>query len=149
MQGKIIKGIAGFYYVYVEGAGIYECRAKGIFRNRKIKPLVGDDVLLSVVDEGEKIGNVDEILLRRRELLRPAVANVDMAVVIFACCRPQPNLNLLDRFLCRMEKDRIPTVICFNKCDLADQSGMDEFKNIYEPAGYPVLFTSTKNGEGL
>ena len=80
MKGKIIKGIAGFYYVHVNGMGIYECKAKGIFRNRKIKPLVGDDVFLDSLDENGMKGNIIEILPRRNALIRPASANVEQAV---------------------------------------------------------------------
>lgn len=98
MKGKIVKGISGFYYVHVAETGIYECKAKGIFRNQKIKPLVGDDVEIVVLDEEKKIGNVEKILPRTRELIRPAVANIDMALVIFAAAKPDPNFNLLDRF---------------------------------------------------
>ena len=94
MQGKIIKGIGGFYYVH-DGIGkVYECRAKGIFRNRGIKPLVGDDVEISVLDEEKATGNLDEILPRKNRLIRPAVSNVDQAVVVFAITDPMPNLNL-------------------------------------------------------
>ena len=95
MQGKIVKGISGFYYVHVAGTGIYECKAKGIFRNQKIKPLVGDDVEIVVLDEQKKIGNVESILTRKNALIRPAVANIDMALVIFAAAKPDPNFNLL------------------------------------------------------
>ena len=84
MQGKIIKGIAGFYYVQTKESGLYECKAKGIFRKEKIKPLVGDNVELSVTDEAKKTGNVDEILPRKNTLIRPAVANIDQVLVIFA-----------------------------------------------------------------
>ena len=93
MQGRIVKGIAGFYYVYAEGFGLYECRARGIFRNRKLKPLVGDQVEIEVVDENDREGNILEILPRVTELVRPAVANVDQALVIFAATRPKPNLS--------------------------------------------------------
>ena len=96
MKGKIIKGIAGFYYVHVNGKGIYECKAKGIFRNRKIKPLVGDDVFLDSLDENGMKGNIIEILPRRNALIRPASANVDQAMIIFAAAQPAPNLGLLD-----------------------------------------------------
>ena len=78
MTGKIIKGISGFYYVYVEGAGLYECKAKGAFRKQKIKPLVGDNVEIAVIDEANKLGNVGKILPRKNELIRPAVSNIDM-----------------------------------------------------------------------
>ena len=99
MKGKIIKGIAGFYYVHDGRSKIYECKAKGVFRNRNIKPLVGDDVEFMVLDEKEGTGNIDAILPRKNKLIRPAVSNVDQAVVVFAVTEPLPNLNLLDRFL--------------------------------------------------
>lgn len=149
MKGRIIKGIAGFYYVYTREAGIFECRAKGVFRNKKIKPLVGDEVELSVVDLREKVGNVDDILPRTTELLRPAVANVDQALVIFAGRSPEPNLNLLDRFLCRMEAQGLGTVICFNKCDLLREGEQAKLAEVYRASHYPVLFTSTRTGEGM
>lgn len=149
MQGRIIKGIAGFYYVYVAGAGEYECKAKGIFRKRQIKPLVGDRVEISVVDEEQKKGNIDEILPRDIELIRPAVANIDMALVIFAAAKPDPNWNLLDRFLCMMEYQHVPVTICFNKCDLITDAEKERILAIYRPAGYPVLFVSAKEGTGI
>ena len=111
MTGKIIKGISGFYYVYVEGAGLYECKAKGAFRKQKIKPLVGDNVEIAVIDEANKLGNVEKILPRKNELIRPAVSNIDMALVIFASAKPYPNFNLLDRFLCMMEYQKVPVTI--------------------------------------
>ena len=108
MQGKIIKGIAGFYYVHVAESGIYECKAKGAFRNQKVKPLVGDNIRLDVLDEEEKKGNIEEILPRKNELIRPAVANIDQALVIFAAAKPKPNFNLLDRFLILMQYQKVP-----------------------------------------
>ena len=84
MQGKIVKGIAGFYYVHVVESGVYECKAKGIFRKDGVKPLVGDNVEIEVLDEEEKKGNIREILTRKNELIRPAVANIDQALVVFA-----------------------------------------------------------------
>ena len=149
MQGKIVKGISGFYYIYVAGTGIYECKAKGAFRKQKIKPLVGDNVEIAVIDEQEKKGNVEKILERKNELIRPAVANIDMALVIFAVAKPDPNFNLLDRFLCMMEYQNIPVTICFNKKDFVNQDEIEHLKSIYQPAGYNVLFTSTKSGEGI
>ena len=113
MQGKIIKGIAGFYYVHTPGDSIYECKAKGVFRKDNKKPLVGDDVKLDVLDEEKLLGNIREILPRRSELIRPAVANVDQALVIFSIVKPQPNFNLLDRFLIMMRQQNVPCIICF------------------------------------
>lgn len=146
MQGKIVKGISGFYYVHVVGTGIYECKAKGAFRNQKIKPLVGDNVEIAVVDEEKKKGNVEAILPRKNELIRPAVSNIDMALVIFAAAKPDPNFNLLDRFLCMMEYQHVPVTICFNKCDLVTEEQKAELEAIYKPAGYDVIFTSAKAG---
>ena len=123
MRGKIVKGIAGFYYVHAEDLQIYECRARGIFRRENIKPLVGDDVELEVLDQQEKEGNIRKILPRRSRLIRPAVANIDQALVIFAIRKPEPNFNLLDRFLIMMEQQGLPSVICFNKSDIASEIG--------------------------
>ena len=116
-----MKGIAGFYYVDVEESGIYECKAKGIFRKEGQKPLVGDLVEIEILDEAEKTGNMTRILPRKNELIRPAVANVDQALVIFAMDNPKPNFMLLDRFLIMMEQAEVPEVICFNKKDLASE----------------------------
>ena len=149
MQGKIVKGISGFYYVHVGEPGIYECKAKGAFRNQKIKPLVGDDVEIAIVDEETKKGNIEKILPRKNELIRPAVANIDLALIIFAAAKPQPNFNLLDRFLIMMEKENVPAVICFNKKDLAKQEELELLYETYKSCGYDVIFSSTFNGEGL
>lgn len=149
MIGKIMKGIAGFYYVGVVESGVYECKAKGIFRKDKIKPLVGDDVEIEVLNEEEKLGNIVKILPRRSELIRPAVANIDQALVIFAAREPKPNLSLLDRFLVIMEKQDVPVIICFNKQDLCDDEEVGRLKEIYEACGYPVVLASAKQGEGI
>ncbi len=149
MQGKILKGISGFYYVHVVESGIYECRAKGLFRRQKIKPLTGDLVEIAVISEAEKTGNVEKILPRKNELFRPAVANIDMALVIFAAASPQPNLNLLDRFLILMQMQQVPVTVCFNKMELITPKEREALAYIYEGCGYPVLFTSAKQKEGI
>lgn len=149
MKGKIIKGIAGFYYVHVEQQGIYECKAKGIFRNRKVKPLVGDDVLLDSLDEAGKKGNITEILQRRNELIRPASANVDQAMIIFAAAQPAPNLGLLDRFLLMMEKQQVKTVICFNKKELVNDEELQRLCDIYAGSGCRVVTVSVREKQGL
>lgn len=148
MQGKIIKGIAGFYYVQTKN-GVYECKAKGSFRNRKLKPLVGDNVEIAVLDEEKKIGNLEELLQRKNSLIRPAVANVDQALVIFAAAKPDPNLNLLDRFLIMMEQKGIPTILVFNKTDVAEPEKLSELARIYESCGYEVLTVSALQEEGI
>ncbi|MDD2980596.1 MAG: ribosome small subunit-dependent GTPase A [Hespellia sp.] len=149
MQGKIVKGIAGFYYVHVAESGIYECKAKGIFRKEKIKPLVGDDVEIDILDEVEKLGNINRILPRSNELIRPAVANVDQALVVFAVTEPEPHFNLLDRFLVMMERKDIPVILCFNKKDIATQPSIRKIQEIYEKCGYQVIFTSAAEEENI
>lgn len=149
MVGKIIRGIAGFYYVFIEGYGEYECKAKGIFRNQKVKPLVGDDVEITILDEEKKTGNIVNIKERKSELIRPAVANIDQALVIFAIADPSPNYNLLDRFLVMMERQKIETIICFNKIDKANQVDQEEIRKNYIHTGYQILFTNAITGEGI
>ena len=149
MTGKIMKGIGGFYYVYVEGAGLYECRAKGIFRNKKVKPNVGDIVDIDVISEEEKIGNLTVIHKRKNQLIRPMVANVDQALVIFAIHEPEPNFQLLNRFLIMMEKQQVPVIICFNKMDLATEEEKEQLRRDYENSGCRVLFSSAQEGEGI
>lgn len=149
MQGKIIKGIGGFYYVHVQGAGVYECRAKGIFRRDKKKPLVGDDVEISLLDEEKKTGNVDVLLPRKNALIRPAAANVDQALVVFAAASPRPNLNLLDRFLISMQQQEVPVLVCFNKTDLVEPGELERLREIYTSCGCRVLFASVAEQTGL
>ncbi|MBR4357750.1 MAG: ribosome small subunit-dependent GTPase A [Butyrivibrio sp.] len=149
MQGKIIKGIAGFYYIETHDARIYECKAKGIFRKDNVKPLVGDNVMIDIIDEENKKGNITEILPRKNRLLRPPVANVDQAVILFAIVKPNPNYNLLDRFLIMMRQQNLPVIICFNKQDIATQEEQQELYNAYEKCGYKVLFISVKEEKGL
>lgn len=149
MQGKIIKGIAGFYYVHVSGSGVYECKAKGIFRKEQIKPLVGDDVEIDLLDETEKTGNICRLLPRSSQLVRPAVANVDQALVIFAITHPQPNFNLLDRFLIMMRQQGLPCIICLNKQDLDREEKGPDYAAIYRACGYETLTVSARQKQGL
>lgn len=149
MQGKIIKGIAGFYYVNVVESGVYECKAKGVFRKEKIKPLVGDNVRIEILDEENKTGNIVEIFPRKNELIRPAVANIDQALVVFAVTKPTPHFNLLNRFLVMMERKEIPVVLCFNKKDIATSPEIAELEAIYEKCGYPIVFTSALEQENI
>ena len=142
MQGKIIKGIGGFYYVDCGDGRIYACRAKGIFRKQKMKPLVGDNVEFVITHEGDMEGSVENIFPRENELIRPACANVEQALVLFALRDPVPNFQILDRFLISMEMQGIPSAICFNKKDLTGEEERKEIRAIYEGSGYPVFFTS-------
>ena len=152
MQGKIIKGIAGFYYVHAKVGGearIYECKAKGIFRKDNKKPLVGDNVEMDVLDEAQALGNIRELLPRKSELIRPAVANVDQAMVIFSILSPKPNFNLLDRFLIMMGQQEIPCIVCFNKSDIDLSAEGEVYRRIYEDCGYQTLTVSAKEGNGI
>ncbi len=149
MVGKIVKGIAGFYYVHVVESGVYECKAKGIFRKDGVKPLVGDDVEMEITHEKDMEGNIIRILPRKNELIRPAVANIDQALVVFAVTKPRPHFNLLDRFLVMMESRHIPAVLCFNKTDIAKDPELAELKEIYSGCGYPLLFTSAKKEQNI
>ena len=149
MQGKIVKGIAGFYYVHVVESGVYECKAKGIFRKDGVKPLVGDNVEIEILDEKDMEGNITQILPRKNELIRPAVANIDQALVVFAVTKPKPHFNLLDRFLVMMESREVPVILCFNKTDIAEDPEIAELKDIYEGCRYPLLFTSAKQEQNI
>lgn len=148
MTGKIMKGIGGFYYVYVEGSGLYECRARGIFRNKRQKPNVGDLVDIDPISREEKTGNLVKIHPRKNQLVRPMAANVDQALVIFSVHEPEPNFNLLDRFLIMMERQDIPVVICFNKIDLADDEELQRLKRDYRGCGCHMVFMSAEEGTG-
>lgn len=147
--GKIMKGVGGLYEVYVEDLGPVTCRAKGILRYNDIKPLIGDNVKLTVLDEKERTGNLTEVLPRRNALIRPAVANVDQAMVVFAVKEPEPHLNLLDRFLLLMAKENLPVVICFNKTDQAGGDELSHFRKIYEKSGAKVLFAQANNPDTM
>ena len=149
MTGKILKGIGGFYYVHVPGKGVYECRARGILRKEKIKPLIGDNVEMALIDEAEKTGNVEAILPRDNSLIRPTVANLDQAVIVFAVSQPDPNYNLLDRFLVMVEEKGIKAVICFNKIDILPKEEVESVISRYENTGYEVVSTSSLEGHGI
>ena len=161
MRGRIIKGIGGFYYVRCVEAGqgekegpgftggIYECRAKGIFRKDNLRLLVGDEVEMDVLDEEKKLGNISCLLPRRSRLVRPAVANVDQALVIFSAVKPRPSFNLLDRFLVMMGQQGMSCVVCFNKLDIDEGQAWKEYSRIYRACGYPVLGVSARTGEGI
>ena len=149
INGRIIKGIAGFYYVHDGIDTVYECRAKGIFRNQKIKPMVGDSVTIQVLNQKAREGSLIQICQRKNQLIRPMVANVDQALILFASASPEPNLDLLDRLLISMELQDVPSVICFGKADLADEKTETGFREIYGKSGCPVFMISNYDGRGL
>ena len=149
MRGKIIKALAGFYYVDNDNGAVYACRAKGAFRHEGVSPLVGDNVEFDILDDSTHEGNIVSIRERRNELIRPAFSNVDQAMVIFAARQPDPNFNLLDRFLIMMRKQGIHTIICFNKIDIVEDSDIMQLKSIYELCGHEVAFVSVRENDGI
>ena len=149
MQGKIIKGIAGFYYVDVPAKGVYACRAKGIFRKENTKPLVGDDVEIEITDAKDYEGSIVDILPRKSVLIRPAVANIDQALLIFAMAKPEPSFHLLDRFLIMMRRQGLDCIVCFNKTDLADIQQCMRIRENYRNSGCRVIFASAARKEGI
>ena len=145
-DGRIVKGIGGFYYVATTDDELYECRARGIFRKDGKKPLVGDYVRIGIVDEEKKEGSVDELLPRQNALIRPEAANVDVALLVFACASPEPSLLLLDRFLVMLRAQDVKCILIFNKDDLVAEERIEELQQIYQDADVEVRCISAKAG---
>ena len=148
MQGRIIKGIAGFYYVYCDDTYTYECKAKGIFRRDRVKPMVGDIVDIEILSGDEKLGNITDLHDRKSELVRPAVSNVDQALIVFALTHPEPNYLLLDKLLLQFLVRDLPTIICFNKEDLVREEETERVRGIYKNSGVQVFFTCATSHQG-
>ncbi len=142
-KGIITKGIGGFYYIKTS-EGVIECKARGIFRKNKIIPMVGDKVVIN-----KEAGVIEKIEERQNSLIRPAVSNIDMAMIVFALRKPNPNLNLLDKFLVMIEKEEIHASICFNKIDISEEEDIEVIKNIYRNTGYEIVYTSAKTNKGV
>lgn len=158
--GLIVKALSGYYYVRPDdGTPIVQCRARGIFKKRGESPLVGDRVVFNSTENGE--GTVDELMPRRTELIRPPVANVELAVLVFSVAEPDLNLQLLDKFLVHTEHAGLETVIVLSKIDLAEQAQATESTSpdvsaaddplqtavrLYESIGYEVVPLSSKLG---
>lgn len=147
VEGIIIKGIGGFYYVKTNN-GIYECRARGVFREDNITPLIGDKVKIRVNDL-DKTGYVEEVMERKTELIRPPVANITQAVVVMSAKDPSLNLWLLDRFLVLSEEQNLNVVIVINKIDLDNSSFVEDIYKIYTDIGYKVILSSCKLNRGI
>ena len=143
IEGIITKGIGGFYYIDTN-QGVYECRARGIFRKEKITPLVGDNVKINIIDEENKKGVLEEIEDRDTELVRPPIANVNKAIIVFAIKNPNPNLSLLDRYIALAERESLDIVIVLTKADLATDEELNKLKSIYETSGYKVIPVSNE-----
>lgn len=145
MEGKILKGIGGFYYVKTDES-IIECKARGKFRHKELKPVVGDNVKITI--ENNK-GVIEDIHKRSSELIRPAVSNVTLAFVVFAVKNPDINFDLLNRFLVLCESNNIEAIVCLNKIDLVTKEERDEIKEKINNIGYEVLFINAKEGHGI
>jgi len=143
MEGIIIKGIAGQYHVRV-GDQTHTCKARGIFKKKGLKLLVGDRVRIALDDYDQAQGVIEEVHPRQTALIRPPVANVSQAVVVFAIKHPDPNINLLDKLLAICEHNQLEVVICFNKVDLDNEHLVNHYQKVYESAGYKVIATSAK-----
>ncbi len=143
-SGIIMKALSGFYYVDSGDGNLIACRARGKFRHKKIIPLVGDRVEITRLDDGS--GMVDEILPRKNEFLRPAVANIDQLVIIVSQATPVTDPFLIDRMTSLAEGKGCDSVICINKCDL---ERADELFDIYSSVGFPTVRVSAETGEGI
>ncbi len=149
-EGRIVKALSGFYYVMTERKKIYQCKGRGVFRKHKLTPLVGDYVVFQKVNERE--GYILKVMGRKNMLVRPPISNVDQAILVFSAVEPDFSPSLLDRFLVLIEFNQIKPVICITKVDLLKPEKWDDIKKYaadYENAGYPVLLTSAKTGEGV
>ncbi|MGL4665614.1 MAG: ribosome small subunit-dependent GTPase A [Clostridium butyricum] len=145
MNGKIIKGIGGFYYIKTE-EGLIECKARGKFRHKDIKPMVGDNVTIQI-ENGK--GVIEEIHKRTSELVRPTVANVSLAFIVFAVKNPDINFDLLNKFLVLCEYNNIEVMVCLNKIDLVSEEEREEIKKRINDICYEVLFINAKQGIGI
>lgn len=148
IEGVIVKGIGGFYYINTKN-GVYETRARGIFRKEGIKPLVGDKVKISIQDEKNKKGSLDEILPRCNELIRPRVSNVHQAVIVFGAKSPNINVDLLDRFLVLASEQELEILIVINKIDLDLEENYLKIQDLYRKAGYNIVCVSAETRIGL
>lgn len=141
IEGIIMRGVGGNYYVDTDG-GLVECRARGLFRLKNIKPLVGDRVLIRLTGDGGNSGYIEEIKERSNEMVRPPVANVEQLLVFFAVKSPEPDFLLLDKLIIAAEMNNLKPVICFNKSDLADEEFKKYLMSIFTGTGYRIIFTS-------
>ncbi len=148
IEGIIIRGVGGNYYVDT-GEEIIECRARGLFRLKNIKPLVGDKVIIRLTEEDEHSGYIEEINERTNEIKRPPVANAEQLLIFFAVKNPEPSFLLLDKLLIAAEVNKLKPIVCFNKSDLADEKTKEEIFDILKNTDYKVIFTSNKDQKSI
>ncbi|MBR6801856.1 MAG: ribosome small subunit-dependent GTPase A [Eubacteriaceae bacterium] len=142
MKGRIIKGVGSFYDIMDEDKNITRTQAKGVFRNRKITPMVGDMVDFISDEDGSRITN---IYPRTSELSRPPVANATAGVIVCSVKNPDLAPVLLDKMLVNNQKSGLETTICFNKCDLADEEFLGKLRDDYKDCGAELIFVSAAN----
>lgn len=142
LEGKITKALSGFYYVTTKDGQIYQTRARGVFRNQNITPLVGDYVEFTIEDGQD--GTVNKILDRKNELTRPPVSNIDTGFVITSVVHPNFSTQLLDRMLVLLESHHIKPIIYVTKMDLADNESetlINEYRQYYQSIGYTFEYS--------
>lgn len=147
VSGIITKGIGGFYYVDT-GEKLYECRARGLFRLKSISPMVGDYVDIEI-NENSGQGYIINISERKSQMIRPAVANVDQIIIVFAAKKPDINLDLLQRFLIYAEYVGLEIVVCINKIDIDLNEEYIPVVNMLKSIPYNVIKTSTLLNLGI
>lgn len=145
MQGIIVKGIAGFYYVKVQDT-IYECKARGKFRHHELSPIVGDKVDITVKN-GK--GVIEKIHTRLNKLVRPPVANVTQAFIVFSIINPEFNSYLLNKFLVICEMNDIKVKVCINKIDMVDKEALKPIQDLLKNTGYELKLLNAKKGIGI
>ncbi len=141
IDGIIIRGVGGNYYVDTDNK-LIECRARGLFRLKNIKPLVGDRVLIRLTEEDENQGYIEEIKERTNEITRPHIANAEQLIIFFAVTNPEPSFLLLDKLIIAAETNNLKPIICFNKSDFANEDLKKKFKDNFVNTDYNVIFTS-------
>lgn len=146
LEGIIIKGVGGLYEVKVDST-IYKCKARGLFRKQEIKPLIGDRV--EIEEMQDNTGLIVVIKDRKTELIRPPVANVNQAIIVFAIENPMPNLWLLDRFIILAKHEDLDVIVCINKSDLDSKCKIEELNDIYSKTGYKIINTSCVSSAGI
>ncbi len=148
MQGTITKAISSFYYVDTKN-GLYECKARGVFKLKAQQFVVGDVVEIEILDEENKKAVINRALERKNLLKRPPIANVTQAILLFAIKNPDPNLSLIDRFLVLAQKQDLEIIIALNKIDLDEENLLKTLEEIYTPLGYPIAAVSAEGRQNV
>ena len=143
LNGTIIKGIGGFYYVEAADE-IYECKARGVFRKEKLSPLVGDKVTISINENAEN--TIDEIMPRKNALTRPPVVNIDILIIVVSTVEPKPSTLVIDKLIAVAEHKNIEPIIVITKSDLASAQ---EIFDIYTLAGFKTIIVSNETKDGV